>query len=290
MKLVNDNLAANELEEPHFGAVRIIRPGSEPDDGPELNQRLNIEYSITRVIPGAWQWLQSRPGVARRDRSELAETYKMLRNQVLFRMREDGHKLIAVTSPRRIAGKSLTALNLALAIAADYDSSVLLVDADLSERHLQRLFGLGDAPGLSEHLKLGARVPKLLVNPGLERFVFLPAGRRSVEDSAELLATRTAQLLVQGMKERYADRYIVVDLPPLLGRADALAFMPQVDTTLVVVEEGTTSVPDMQAAAELLAPFNLIGTVLSEHAEPEAMVIDDEARPWYRRLLGSGRS
>ena len=92
------------------------------------------------------------------------------------------------------------------------------------------------------------------------------------------------------MKERYADRYIVVDLPPLLGRADALAFMPQVDTTLVVVEEGTTSVPDMQAAAELLAPFNLIGTVLSEHAEPEAMVIDDEARPWYRRLLGSGRS
>ncbi len=45
----------------------------------------------------------------------------------------------------------------------------------------------------------------------------------------------------------------------------------------------------MEAAAELLAPFNLIGTVLSEHAEAEAMVIDAAVRPWYRRLLGAGR-
>jgi protein-tyrosine kinase len=285
MKLVNDKPLVDDPDAPVFGAVRVIKPVAGDNEGPEAAERLHIEYSITRVVPGAWQWLQGRPGVARRDRSELAEAYRMLRNQVLFRMRTEGHKLLAVTSPRAIAGKSLTALNLALAIAADYDSSVLLIDADLSQRHLQRLFGLGDAPGLTEHLTLGARVSKLLVNPGVDRFVFLPAGRFSVEDSAELLATRTAQQLIQGMKERYQDRFIVVDLPPLLGRADALAFLPQADTTLVVVEENTTTVPDMQAAAELLAPFNLIGTVMSERAEPEAMVIDEDARPWYRRLL-----
>jgi protein-tyrosine kinase len=281
MKL-NELPAGSERDDPHFGAVRVIGPLDERDEARAPHERLQIDYSVTRVIPGAWQWLQGQPGVARRDRSELAETYRMLRNQVLFRMRGEGHKLIAVTSPRPIAGKSLTALNLALAIAADYDSSVLLVDADLEQRHLQRLFGLGDSAGFAEHLTLGARIPRLLVNPGVERFVFLPAGRRSAEDSAELLATRAAQQLVQGMKQRYADRFVVVDLPALLGRADTLAFLPQADTTLVVVEEGTTTLPDMDAAAELLAPFNLIGTVLSGRAEAQ-LVVDDARRPWYRR-------
>ena len=289
MKLANDESDVSEPAVAQYGAVRIIKPVSERDDASQATEsagRLHIEYSITRVIPGAWQTMQTWPGVAKRDRSDLAETYKMLRNQVLHRMRAEGHKLLAVTSPRPMPGKSLTALNLALAIAANYDSSVLLVDADLSLRHLQRLFGLGDSPGLSDHLTLGSRVSGLLVNPGIDRFVFLPAGRLGVEDSAELLATRTAQQLVQGMKERYPDRFVIVDLPALLDRADALAFLPQADTTLMVVEEGATTLPDMAAAAELLAPFNLIGTVMSGPADPDERVIGEETRPWFRRMLG----
>ena len=68
----------------------------------------------TRVAPAAWLRLQHTPGVVKSDRSALAETFKMLRNQVLQRMRVNGHRLLAVTSPRPIGGKSLTALNLAL--------------------------------------------------------------------------------------------------------------------------------------------------------------------------------
>jgi Mrp family chromosome partitioning ATPase len=221
------------------------------------------------VLPSARLRLQRLPGVVKTDRSALAETFKMLRNQVLQRMRADGHKVLAVTSPRTIAGKSLTALNLALAIAADYDCAVLLVDADLNGTGLQTLFGLDDAQGLSEHLMRGTPIPELLINPGVDRFVFLPAGRQAGLNSAELLATRAAQQLIQAMKHRYQDRYIVVDLPAALETADALAFLPQVDTTLVVVEEHSSSLSDMETLADLLAPFNLIGTVMSPRPDPE---------------------
>ena len=223
-----------------------------------------FEYTCTRVVPAARLALQERVGVVKSDRSELAEAFKMLRNQVLQRMRADGHRVLAVTSPRAIPGKSLTALNLALAIAADFDSTALLVDADLSGQGLQGLFGLTGDAGLGDHLLRGVPIPDLLVNPGVERLVFLPAGGSAVAQSAELLSTRVARELFAEMKARYADRFIVVDLPAALATADALAFLPLADTTLVVIEEHTTRMADMESLAELLAPFELVGTVMSQ--------------------------
>ncbi len=221
-------------------------------------------YTTTRVLPAARLALHDRIGVVKSDRSELAEAFKMLRNQVLQRMHADGHRVLAVTSPRPIAGKSLSALNLALAIAADFDSTALLVDADLGGQGLQALFGLAGAPGLGDHLLRGVPIPELLVNPGVERLVFLPAGSGAVAQSAELLSTRVTRELFGEMKARYPDRFIVVDLPPALATADALAFLPLADTTLVVIEEHTTRMADMEALADLLAPFALVGTVMSQ--------------------------
>ena len=255
---------------------------------------LRIEYSTTQVMTDALVRLQRTHGVVKMDRSALTEAFKMLRNQVLHRLRAEGHKVLAVTSPRRIEGKSLTAVNLALTLAADYDSAVLLVDADLGGGGLQSLFGLDGTRGLSDHLMHGAPISELLVNPGVARFVLLPAGQQAVLNSAELLATRLAQQLIAEMKHRYADRYIIVDLPPLLDTADALAFLPQVDTTLVVVEEHTTSIQDIETAAELLAPFNLIGTVMSQARPREkgARPGTHASRkvPWYRRVIPGMRA
>ena len=223
-----------------------------------------IEYTCTRVTPAARLTLHERVGVVKSDRSALAEAFKMLRNQVLQKMHADGHRVLAVTSPRPIAGKSLSALNLALAIAADFDSTVLLVDADLSGQGLQGLFGLEGAAGLGDHLLRGVPIPDLLVNPGIERLVFLPAASAAVAQSAELLSTRVARDLVAQMKSRYDNRIVIVDLPPALSTADALAFLPLADTTLVVIEEHTTRVADVESLAELLAPFELVGTVMSQ--------------------------
>lgn len=247
-------------------------------------EALNIKYSSTQVRADALLRLQRTHGVVKADRSEMTEAFKMLRNQVLQRMRADGFTLLAVTSPRGIEGKSLTALNLALTMAADYDAAVLLVDADMSGQGLQAMFGFDGAPGLSDHLTDATPINELLINPGVPRFVFLPAGQKSVLNSAELLSTRLAQQLIQEMKERYQDRYIIIDLPPLLDTADALAFLPQVETTLVVVEEHTTSITDLEKMADLLAPFNLIGTVMSRGRKKEAAE-GQQRKPWFRKVF-----
>ena len=281
------------LEDPHVSMsdllpsakVHVVRPpANATDEG--AAQPLQIEYSATQVVPGALLHLQRHPGIVKLDRSALAESFKMLRNQVLQRMRAEGFKVLAVTSPRRIEGKSLTAANLALTLAADYDSAVLLVDADLAHHGLQTLFGLQGLRGLSDHLIDDASLAELLINPGVPRFVFLPAGQQAVLSSAELLSTKRAQGLLAEMKARYADRYVIVDLPPLLDTADALAFLPLADTTLLVVEEHTTSLQDLDTTNELLAPFNLIGTVMSQARDDEAKARPGRA-PWYRRWFGA---
>lgn len=287
MKLFNDDDARMGGEPtPPAGAARVhvVRPTPAEHEAPARVMPLQIEYSSTRVVGEALARLRRTHGIVSHDRSRLSESFRMLRNQVLQRMRADGHTVLAVTSPRAIEGKSMTAVNLALTMAADYDSAVLLVDADLSGQGLQTLFGLQGAAGLSDHLADGRPLHDLLVNPGVPRLVLLPAGQQPVLNSSELLATRAAQQSIQEMKQRYRDRYIIVDLPPLLDTADALAFLPQVDTTLVVVEEHTTSIQDVESATELLAPFNLIGSVMSHAREPQA---GDAAqrRPWYRRWM-----
>jgi Mrp family chromosome partitioning ATPase len=291
MKLVDDNnLGMGEPRIPTASALGVD-PFLDSSEEESRAEPLSIAYSSTRVLPDSILRVRRVHGVVKPDRSVLAESFKMLRNQVLQRMRNDGFNLLAVTSPRAIEGKSLTALNLALTIAAEYDSAVLLVDADFSGHGLQALFGFEGMPGFSDHLTSGIPIPELLINPGVPRFVMLPAGQQSGLNSAELLSTKAAQQLIREMRERYADRFIVVDLPPLLDTADALAFLPQVQTTLVVVEEHTTSIRDMEDMSKLLAPFNLIGTVMSQAREVEKAPKSSRGRvgqraPWYRRWFG----
>jgi protein-tyrosine kinase len=286
MKPLHDAVAnTNDESKLASTKVHVVKPATAPAGADETPAKpLQIEYTSTQVQADLLARLQRTPGVVKMDRSALAESFKMLRNQVLPRMRADGHKLLAVTSARRVEGKSLTAINLAMTIAADYDSAALLVDADLAHHGLQALLGLEGARGLSDYLTDDAPIAELLINPGLPRFVLLPAGRQAVLNSAELLGTRRAQLLIEEMKQRYQDRYIVVDLPPLLDTADALAFLPLADTTLVVVEEHGTSIQDMDAMNEMLAPFNLIGSVMSQPRDKPALA-GEHALPWYKRWL-----
>lgn len=268
--------AAQPSRPPGEGVAEVVVPGS--GAGPLL-----IEYASTRVMPGALDRLQRTHGVVRPDRSELSETFKRLRTQLLQRLAPDGYSLLAVTSPRSMACKSLTSLNLALAVAAELDRTVLLVDADLSGQGLQAMLGLGGEPGLGEHLRQGMPLQELLVNPGVPRFVFLPGGHGGDQGAAELLSTRAMEDLGRELKLRYPDRFVILDLPPLLETADALSLLPLADTTLLVVEEHGTTIADLESASEFLAPFNLAGAVLAR-ALPQARAPRRRWSRWWQWL------
>jgi len=90
-----------------------------------------------------------------------------------------------------------------------------------------------------------------------------------MEQSSEMLASPKMAKLAHELKNRYPDRIVLYDLPPLLATDDCLAFMSNVDATLFVVAEGETPQPDIERAMMLLGDSPMIGTVLNKSAQKQ---------------------
>ncbi|MEW6247764.1 MAG: CpsD/CapB family tyrosine-protein kinase [Nitrospirota bacterium] len=247
----------------------------------------SIVYTCTRTVDIPRETLRERRVLAGFDRGPFVDGYKVLRTQVLHRLRENGWNTVGVTSPGSGEGKTLTSVNLAISMAMEATQTVLLVDADLRRPRVHELFGLDDCAGLADYLLDDVPVEDLLIHPGIGRFVLLPGGR-PLPHSAEALASPKMAALVEELKHRYPSRIIVFDLPPLLRRADVLAFSPYTDALLLVVEEGRTTAEDVEHALLLVggaAP--ILGTVLNKegrrdrslHRLAALLSEDDEARP-----------
>lgn len=264
------------------GQGPTTRPAATPArEGRRLPE--DIVYTRTRVVAANPSLLRERRVIAGWGPGPLSDAYKILCTQVLQRLRDRNANALAVTSPGDREGKTLTAINLSLSLAAEVDQTVLLVDADLRRPSIHRYFGMPPGPGLSDHLIDRVPVEDLLVNPGVERFVLLPGGR-PLQNSTEMLGSRRMVALVQELKARYPARLVVFDLPPVLSAADSVAFAPFVDAALMVVEQNRTSRDALQQAAELLGSVELIGTVMNK-ATAAALEERGRTRHWLRRLL-----
>lgn len=228
----------------------------------------DIAYTHTRstgLYPG---WLRQNRVLTGDVADDYARAYKVLRTQVSQRMRANGWRTLAVTSPNAGEGKTLTAINLAISLAMESSQTVLLVDADLHRPSVHTCMGIEVEYGLREHLQDAIPLEQVLVHPEIRRLVVLPGGT-PLFNSSELLSSPMMLRLVQELKKRYPARVVIFDLPPVLTSDDVLAFAPYVDASLLVVEEGKTLRDEVARAADLLqhANQNLIGTVLNKALE-----------------------
>jgi len=225
-----------------------------------------INYSQTQCFSATNEVLKANRVVAGIEGDPNADLFRVLRTKLLQRMRKDGLNTLAVTSPQKGGGKSMITANLAIAIAMEMNQTVMLVDLDLRRPSVHKYFGFEPEKGLVDYLLDGADLPGLLVNPGIERLVILPAGRQ-VTQSSELISTPRMLNLVEEITNRYTSRIILFDLPPLLGMDDALTFLPNVQSTVLVVEEGGNSKEEIQQSIRLLENANLLGTVYNKARE-----------------------
>lgn len=191
------------------------------------------------------------------------DAYKVLRTQISQLTKEEGRNTIMVTSARPGEGKTLTSINLSLSIAKEFDQTVLLVDCDLKQQSIHKILGIESQKGLVDYLVNGTDLSELIMWPGIEKFTLMSGGR-ALPDSSELLGSPRMKELITEMKDRYTDRYVIFDVPPLLVGADALAFAPLMDAILVVVEAGKTSVQDVNNAISLLPKEKILGLVLNK--------------------------
>lgn len=213
-------------------------------------------------------WLEQQRVLTAGARGPLGAPYKMLRTQVLRRMEQLNATTLAVMSPTAGAGKTLTAINLAIAIAAEQGRTVLLVDFDLRNPSIHQRFGFQPELGIEDCLHANRPIQEAMVKlRGYERLTVLPA-RARVESSSEVLADSRTATLVTEMKSRYANRVLIFDVPPVLQADDALAFTKNIQAGLVVVNEGATKREDVTRTIELLRDTKIVGTVLNGAREP----------------------
>ena len=209
--------------------------------------------------------------VARRARDPSADVFRILRTKVIQALNRGGYNSLAITSPGYGDGKTTIAVNLALSIALDVKKTVCLVDVDFRHPSVHRALGIEPTVGLGDYLVHGTPISDCLIRPSFDRIVVLPIAR-PLDNSSETLGIPQMAILTEELKDRYPDRLIIYDLPPLLTQDDTISFLPHVDAALLVVREGFTSRRDILRATTLLSDVNVIGTVLnhSDEINPEA--------------------
>lgn len=188
--------------------------------------------------------------------------YKVMRTQLRQQSQREDWNTVMVTSASPNEGKTVTAINLAATFAREYNHTVLLVDADLRMQMIHRYLGYSSKLGLLDYLENKAPMHDIITWPGIEKFTVI-SGDRVVDDSSELIASPRMHTLMDELKHRYKDRYVIFDAPPVLGVADALAFAPLVDCIIIVVGAGNTNRQNLKEALELLPKEKIAGFVLN---------------------------
>ncbi|NDP41098.1 MAG: tyrosine-protein kinase family protein [Aromatoleum sp.] len=179
-------------------------------------------------------------------KSQIADEFRVIKRPIIRNAHgvsganvKNGN-LVMVTSALPGEGKTFTALNLAISIAMEMDSTVLLVDGDVAHPELPELLGIPNAPGLLDLLtRDDIDVADALVRTNIEKLAVLPAGSHH-RRATELLASEQMAVLLRELASRYSDRIIVFDSPPLLATTEARVLASHMGQIVMVVAADST--------------------------------------------------
>ena len=192
-----------------------------------------------------------------------AEEIRGLRNRLVAMNPDGGPKTLVVTSAVRSEGKTVTALNLAMALAELERQRVVLIDADLRRPSCERYLNLNAEAGLTDVLSGDMQLDKLLRPAGYRDLMLLGAGSR-VENPAEVLSSSRMDQLFRRLKEDF--QYVVIDSPPALTSTDAGVLSSSADGTLMVVRLEHSLKKQSRDAVRTLNDMggNVMGTFVTE--------------------------
>lgn len=212
----------------------------------------------------------------RSRRSQINEEYREIKRKLLanafgpISSTLNNSNIIMVTSGRPSEGKTFTASNLALSIAAEQDKTVLLVDADVLKPNVLNTLQLEKRPGLMEYLVGDVEdVADVIYPTNIEKLKIIPAGR-SHHLSTEMLASQKMHETVDEFANRYSDRIVIFDTPPLIGINESAILANFAGQAVVVTEEGKSKISDIKHAVERLNPDMAIGFVVNKSVNNDA--------------------
>ncbi|MDO3379699.1 XrtA-associated tyrosine autokinase [Geoalkalibacter halelectricus] len=196
--------------------------------------------------------------------SPISEQYRKLKSLLIKMTRsEQSRNSLLVTSTVGGEGKTITALNLAITLAQEYDHTVLLIEADLRRPTIMNYLGLHASVGLADCVLDGVDVGEALVKTGIGKLSVLPAGR-AVKDPVEVFSSARMAKLLQEVKTRYSDRFVILDSTPLLPFAEGQILAHLVDSVIFVARQEYTPFDKLKDALASLKSANLLGVVCND--------------------------
>lgn len=167
---------------------------------------------------------------------------------------------VVMTSPSPAEGKSMAAVNLALAESHLEGNNTILCDFDFRRPLVHNLFQVERSPGITDYL-LGKATPEQIVKKVAgTNLSILPAGE-AVINPLELLNLDRVRHLLKNLQKTY--NWVILDTPPLLFAADANLLSTMSDGTILVVRLGVTTVDSFTRAIQSLCENNVLGTVVN---------------------------
>jgi capsular exopolysaccharide synthesis family protein len=249
---------------------RVIEHGEEevfPDDtSATVNRLLPTRYRVqaSHKHNPSTKALERHRIIHSGFSEEALTNYKMLRTRILQEYNANKWKTLAITAPHDGAGKSVTAVNLAITLASHGGHQIFLVDLDLRNPSIADYFDLpAELPGFTAYLDLNADLSSILWDVGVENLVVL-ANRDRIENSSERITSMRMLELIRDFEAASPKPIIIFDLPPVLTADDAVAMSPLVDGMLMVVSEGETPRDDLGHSLDLLRSANVLGVVLNK--------------------------
>lgn len=178
------------------------------------------------------------------------------------------NSLIMVSSALPGEGKTFCAVNLAMSMAMEVDTSVLLVDADVLRPSVMNRLGLPEQRGLLDLLgEEKVDVADVLLRTNVPKLSILPAGTRTAM-AAELLGSAALDRLLTELATRYPDRVIILDSPPLLLTAESQILASRVGQVVIVVDSDNTTTSRVNEAFAAVESCPLVMAVLNKCDRP----------------------
>lgn len=194
--------------------------------------------------------------------SVIAESFRRLRNRILHPPEGESVRSILVTSVVPEEGKSFVCANLGITLAQGIEQHALIVDGDLRRPSLANLFGVSNEKGLVNHLQDGTDISDLIHNTGLPKLSLIPSGPLPT-NPAELLNSEKMATMIAEVVQRYQDRFILIDSPPINAASETSVLSKYVDGVVVVVRYGYSRREEIKHLIDDIGQEKVIGIIFN---------------------------
>nr|WP_321466504.1 CpsD/CapB family tyrosine-protein kinase [uncultured Desulfobulbus sp.] len=275
--------ALKRADEAEDSAEKVYKPVAETSsaqiDHPEPAQRVQPETRTSRPSEprrelGKWD---NRLVLSTMTTGPIPESIRSLRTRILFPGEGPVPRSILITSTAPGEGKSFISANLAISLAQGVDNYCLLVDCDLRRPSQHELFGLSNKAGLSDYLQHKKRIQELLAPSGVDKLSILPAGPPPI-NPAELASSGAMIGLVDEISQRYDDRIVLLDSPPLHSASETAVLAQHVDGVVLVVRHGSSRREYVKALVDTIGREKILGVVFNAY---KATLLDYKVFGYY---------